>query len=67
MKEIVQTYCGLSPENLFADGERSRAQAARYASHYKAKLKVLFQEIGRTVSETEAYNWSDAQRRAQTY
>jgi hypothetical protein len=62
MREIVQTYSSLSPECLFADGERSRTEAARYAAHYRAKLRDLFREVGHTVSEDEAYRWHDAQR-----
>jgi hypothetical protein len=55
MSEINDCYNRLSPENLHCDGEISRSAAARKAVALNARLRHLFQEIGRKVSEDEAY------------
>jgi hypothetical protein len=55
IKEIAQTYSSLSPENLYCDGERSRAQAAPIARKLQARLKALFIELGREMGEVESY------------
>jgi len=55
MKDILRVYCNLSPENLSCDGELPMSQVRRRAASLRAELKRLFQEIGRTVSEDEAY------------
>jgi hypothetical protein len=62
MKDILSVYCGLSPENLSCDGELSRSQVAARAKVLNTKLNNLFREIGRTVSETEAWNNHDLNR-----
>ncbi len=55
LSEINACYNRLSPENLHCDGEISRSQAARKAVALNARLRELFKEIGRKVSEDEAY------------
>jgi len=55
MKDILGVYGCLSPENLTCDGELSYTQVRRRAASYRRQLKELFKEIGRTVSEDEAY------------
>lgn len=55
MSEINACYNRLSPENLHCDGEISRSQAARKAVALNARLRELFREIGRKVSEDEAW------------
>ncbi len=55
LREIQNCYCSLSPENLYCDGERSRTAAQRVARTLNAQLKTLFKELGRTVTEDEAY------------
>lgn len=55
MNEIRHAYSGLSPENLSCDGELSRTAVARRRSALNAKLQALFTELGRKVSEEEAY------------
>lgn len=55
LREIQNCYCSLSPENLYCDGERSHTAAMRVARTLKAQLKSLFRELGREVSEDEAY------------
>ena len=62
MKDILDVYCGLSPERLSCDGELSRSQVAARAKTLNVKLNNLFREIGRTVSETEAWNNHDMNR-----
>lgn len=55
MREINGLYNSLSPENLTCDGEiRGRAVLVR-ARGFRAKLQACFRELGRTVSEDEAY------------
>jgi hypothetical protein len=55
MKAIRGIYANLSPENLHCDGEISRAVAARRGAALRAALRVLFVELGRVVTEDEAY------------
>lgn len=64
MADILNCYCGLSPENLFMDGEASRAQAMARKRSLEAKLNGLFYEIGRKVSEDAAYAWDRTKRAA---
>lgn len=57
MNEIVDTYGALSPENLTCDGELPRSQVnARYSKLNKT-LRSLFQELGKEVSEEDAWAW----------
>lgn len=55
MLDIRRCYTGLSPEYLFADGERSRSAAMRLKGRLNAELARLFRELGRKVTEDEAY------------
>ncbi len=55
MNEIAEVYGNLSPENLYCDGELSMAQAHRNERILLLKLKDLFKEFGREVSELESY------------
>lgn len=55
LDEICSTYSALSPENLTCDGELSRAQVARKRAGLNDRLRKLFAELGRTVSEGEAW------------
>lgn len=55
IRNIAHVYSGLTLENLFADGERSRSGAKRIAVSLRAELKRLFIELGRTISEVESY------------
>lgn len=61
MSEIASCYNMLSPENLYADGERSPAQAAALRSGLKQRLRDLQRELGRGVSEDEA--WASMRQR----
>ena len=55
LKEIGDVYCSLSPENLYCDGEISKSEANRKFKILNRKLRVLFVELGREVSEEEAW------------
>lgn len=55
MNDIASYYGQLSPENLYCDGEISRSAGQRRATVINARLRELFTEIGRKVSEDEAY------------
>ena len=54
--DILSCYAALSPENLYCDGECSRAQAMARGRTIKARLKALETEMGRKISEDEAYS-----------
>lgn len=55
LRDILGVYADLSPENLTCDGELPRYMVVRRASALRAKLRALFTEIGREVSEAEAF------------
>jgi len=57
MRDIVGVYGGLSPENLSCDGECSMSQIRRRRASLNRQLRELEQEIGRKVSEDEAYRF----------
>ena len=57
MRDIVNAYSDLSPENLTCDGElRGRAVATRRAA-INRRLADLQSELGRRVSEDQAWAW----------
>lgn len=62
LKDIAGVYSGLSPENLWMDGEATQAAAARKAVGLKARLRSLFVELGREVTESEAYGATPVSR-----
>ena len=55
MEDIRKVYCNLSPENLSCDGEIPMRLIRRRREMYLKELKTLFTELGREVSESEAY------------
>lgn len=57
MKEILNVYLRLSPENLAADGERPRNEVIRLERKLRGDHVRLFAELGRVVSEEEAYEY----------
>lgn len=59
MAGIFECYNGLSPENLCCDGEASRAHVRKRGNELNFFLRTMFAEIGREVSEEEAYKWWD--------
>lgn len=60
MSKIVGIYCGLSPENLYQDGEVGPRTAAATANKLYKELDAAFKELGREVSEDEAFAWENA-------
>jgi hypothetical protein len=63
MSDILDCYCGLSPENLSCDGEASLSHMRAERARINRRLSELFRETGRTVSEDEAYRWHMSQER----
>lgn len=55
MRDILDCYVGLSPENLWCDGEATATHARSMERRLKARLQELFGEFGRVVEEAEAY------------
>ncbi len=62
MRDVVGCYGGLSPENLTCDGEIRGSAVARRAATIRGRLRACFRELGRHVSEDEAFRWHDAHR-----
>jgi hypothetical protein len=58
MGDISSLYCGLSPENLYCDGEISHTAAMRKYRRMQGELRNLFSELGREVSEYQSYQYS---------
>jgi len=56
IRDIADTYSSLSPENVSCDGELPKSQVAARTKQLKAKLGVLFGELGRYVDECDAYD-----------
>lgn len=55
MDDICFIYGMLSPENLTGDGEFSRTEVAKRRAQFNARLRELEKELGRKVTEEEAY------------
>jgi hypothetical protein len=55
LKDIADCYSGLSPENLAGDGEYPPHVVARRRADLNRRLLGFLNEIGRPVSEAEAY------------
>lgn len=56
LREILGVYAALSPENLTCDGEASREWVVRRRTSLNRTLRALEAELGRKVSETEAWS-----------
>lgn len=56
LRDIDGIYCELSPESLTCDGELSGTQVLRRSRALNARLRALFTELGREVSEMEVFN-----------
>lgn len=63
VSECMGVYSGLSPENLWCDGERSRSQAQAAAARLNRALRALGREAGRKITEDECYRAYDASRK----
>ena len=64
IEQIADTYCALSPENLYCDGEISVAAGNRKARALNMKLNGLLKQYGRHVDECEAYTLARAEETA---
>lgn len=58
VEEIAGVYHRLEPENLTCDGELSTAEVTRKRRSLGHTLMLLQSELGRTVTEEEAYNYA---------
>lgn len=56
IRDIADCYIKLSPENLSSDGEAPLRVVKRRRRQLTEQLRVLQSELGRTVSESEAYD-----------
>jgi hypothetical protein len=66
MQHVLRLYVNLSPENLSCDGELPPSQVARRAANLRGQLKACFRELGRAVTEEQAYDWHAAQQTQKT-
>jgi hypothetical protein len=55
LAQFLALASALSPENLFCDGERPRAEARRVERSLKARWAKLEAEVGRKVDEGEVW------------
>ena len=57
MRDLLDVFCGLSPEVLTCDGEASNDYVVETSKKLFARLAVLEAELGRKVTETEVYRY----------
>jgi hypothetical protein len=57
-QQFINMACELSPENLHCDGEISQAAAGRKYRQIMSRWHKLEAEVGRTVSEDEAWDFA---------
>lgn len=57
-KKFINLVFRLSPENLYCDGELTRAQAHARHRQIMREWKDLEKEAGRSVSQSEAEQWA---------
>jgi hypothetical protein len=57
MGEILNCYSGMEPENISCDGEASITQQRLTLYRLRASLRTLFVELGRPVTEDQAWAW----------
>lgn len=55
IRDINYTYSALSPENLTHDGELPNNVVAREEKRLTTKLNALFVELGRELTEEQAW------------
>ena len=55
LKDLLGVECRLSPENLSADGERSRSEQQRLYRVLTAQKAELLKELGRVPSDREVW------------
>lgn len=54
-RRFAQIAAGLSPENLFRDGEASRGEVSARYRDLKDRWRSLEREVGREVDDSEVY------------
>jgi hypothetical protein len=54
-KKFLDLSCQLSPENLYCDGEISKAEANRKYARLMKEWRTLEREVGRSVDEWEVW------------
>jgi hypothetical protein len=57
MRDLLDVFCGLSPENLTCDGEASNAHVVATSKKLFKRLAELETELGRKVDESEVYRY----------
>lgn len=57
IRDIRTVYCQLSPECLTCDGELPQDVVERRYRELNAKLESLFRELGRRVTESQAFGY----------
>jgi len=62
MRDLMNAYAMLSPENLSCDGELSRTETILRGRKIRARIVNLHSELGRYVDEDECYRWYAANR-----
>jgi hypothetical protein len=65
VRELDRVYNDLSPENLTCDGELGLRATRSKQAILERKLKALLQELGRPMSEEQAYAYMRANARQQ--
>ena len=58
MADLLDVFCGLSPENLSADGMNSDTTIRKISARLFKELAVLEKELGRKVDESEVYRYA---------
>jgi hypothetical protein len=56
-EKFIHLACLLSPENLTCDGELSDRKVAQKRKLLMKEWADLERQLGRTVTETEAWSW----------
>jgi len=62
MRDLLNAYSMLSPENLTCDGELRGSMVVARAKALRARIIKLQAELGRKVSEDECFRWSMVNR-----
>jgi hypothetical protein len=59
-EKFLNLACQLSPENISWDGERSRSEIDKARKKLMREWAALEREVGRVVTETEVWSFSNA-------
>ena len=61
MSDFLDLACDLSPENLTCDGELSNKQVQQRLNQINSSWEKLESEIGKKVTEQDAWTWHSEQ------